>query len=79
MYNNMPIYHCFLQITLGDAGIQSATCTCPRGQYRCHHMACIYLYGVFNVSCTDVECYWKWRKAAKEVGDYLCDAVVLIN
>lgn len=46
-----------LQIWLTyDKGVQSTFCDCPRGQWRCHHMAAVMIHAVTNVSCTDREC-----------------------
>ena len=38
------IYCIFMQLGLGDDGIDYGRCSCPRGQCKCHHMACILLH-----------------------------------
>ncbi|VEN48783.1 unnamed protein product [Callosobruchus maculatus] len=49
-----------------DKEIMDATCTCPRGQYMCHHMAALAIFGYQNISVTDVSCQWSKKKP---VGD----------
>jgi len=65
----MTVY-CLIQIGLGSDGIEYGRCTCPRGQYKCHHMACILMHAMTNVSKTDQHCTWMKRKQAKEVRIY---------
>ncbi|KAJ8928938.1 hypothetical protein NQ314_018437 [Rhamnusium bicolor] len=49
-----------------DGAIKDASCTCPRGQYLCHHVAAVCLFGHHNISVTDVECRWAAKKSKKE-------------
>jgi uncharacterized Zn finger protein len=39
--------------------VATFSCTCPAGQYRCSHVACVLLHLAKNVSATDVTCMWK--------------------
>ena len=43
--------------------IQSTQCECPRGDHKCSHAAALYIYGIHNLSRTDVECQWKRKKS----------------
>ncbi|KAF5302631.1 hypothetical protein FQR65_LT19095 [Abscondita terminalis] len=45
--------------------IGSATCSCPRGQLVCHHMAAVILFCRYNVSVTDKSCSWQVMKKVK--------------
>lgn len=45
-----------------ELNFQEASCTCPRGQYLCHHMAALCLYAHYNVSSTQVTCRWNSRQ-----------------
>ena len=55
-----------LQIYLDDKMvIKSTKCECPRGAFKCSHAAALYIYGIRNLSRTDVECQWKKEKAPK--------------
>ncbi|KAJ8932039.1 hypothetical protein NQ314_015012 [Rhamnusium bicolor] len=57
---------CILQVNLfKDGAIKDASCTCPRGQYLCHHVAAVCLFGHHNISVTDVECRWAAKKVRK--------------
>ncbi|XP_031355360.1 uncharacterized protein LOC116179686 [Photinus pyralis] len=47
--------------------IESATCTCPRGLYLCHHMAALCVFARDNISVTDVACKWNVMKQKEEV------------
>jgi len=50
----------FLQIQLSDDfDITRGECACPRGKFKCHHMAALIVYGREKVSRTDVPCQWK--------------------
>ncbi|VEN40642.1 unnamed protein product [Callosobruchus maculatus] len=49
-----------------DWVIQSATCNCPRGQMRCHHMAALILFARDNISVTDKECVWSKPKQVRD-------------
>ncbi|KAJ8972176.1 hypothetical protein NQ314_000306 [Rhamnusium bicolor] len=58
---------CILQVNLfKDGAIKDASCTCPRGQYLCHHVAAVCLFGHHNISVTDVECRWAAKKSKEE-------------
>lgn len=57
-----------MQIGLGEEGIAYGRCSCARGQYLCHHIACVLIHAMFNVSCTDKDCVWKKRKQPEKVG-----------
>nr|CAI5832638.1 unnamed protein product [Callosobruchus analis] len=46
--------------------IKSATCNCPRGQLRCHHMAALILFARDNISVTDKECMWSKPKQLRD-------------
>ena len=35
------------------------SCDCPRGKFKCHHVAALLLWANKNVSCTDGPCQWK--------------------
>nr|CAH7751589.1 unnamed protein product [Callosobruchus chinensis] len=39
-----------------DWSLKSASCNCPRGQLRCHHMAALLLFARDKISVTDKEC-----------------------
>ncbi|KAL1506816.1 hypothetical protein ABEB36_006107 [Hypothenemus hampei] len=52
------IYTVEVSIDLKEQAILSATCTCPRGQALCHHIAALLYYTHYNVSSTDVEQKW---------------------
>ena len=39
------------------------TCTCERGQFRCHHMAVAMLHAYKSVSSTDQTCIWSRPKS----------------
>lgn len=57
-----------LQISLQDnETILSATCTCPRGEFKCHHVAATLIYCVKNVSKTDATCQWSRRKQVQQI------------
>ncbi|KAK4884502.1 hypothetical protein RN001_000773 [Aquatica leii] len=45
--------------------ISSASCECPRGQVRCHHMATLLLFGHYNYSSTDISCKWSAPKGSQ--------------
>ncbi|KAJ8955921.1 hypothetical protein NQ314_006827 [Rhamnusium bicolor] len=49
-----------------DGAIKDASCTCHRGQYLCHHVAAVCLFGHHNISVTDVECRWAAKKSKEE-------------
>ena len=43
--------------------IQSTQCECLREDHKCSHAAALYIYGIDNLSRTNVECQWKRKKA----------------
>ncbi|KAL3289332.1 hypothetical protein HHI36_022770 [Cryptolaemus montrouzieri] len=45
-----------------DKCIEEVSCTGPRGQLVCHHMAALSIFGYHNISVTDITCTWKSRK-----------------
>lgn len=47
--------------------VQRAECSCPRGQYRCHHMAVVLLHAMKSLSKTDREHTRNKRKSNEEV------------
>ncbi|XP_044765579.1 uncharacterized protein LOC123321862 [Coccinella septempunctata] len=47
--------------------IDHCSCSCPRGQFMCHHIACVLIHAHYNISTTDVPCMWVPR--ANEVED----------
>ncbi|KAG5864637.1 hypothetical protein JTB14_023426 [Gonioctena quinquepunctata] len=49
--------------------IESADCTCPRGQFMCHHMAALAIFGHYNVSVTDKACTWSSKKEAPSTSE----------
>ena len=46
--------------------VESANCTCPRGLFKCHHMAVLLLHAQKTVSKTDTECQWVKKKSQDE-------------
>ncbi|XP_031329694.1 uncharacterized protein LOC116160599 [Photinus pyralis] len=53
-----------VELIITKDGIESSTCTCPRGLYLCHHMAAVALFVHYNISITDTAC--SWVKSAQE-------------
>lgn len=49
-----------------DWTVQSHSCTCPRGQYICHHIGCLLLFARENISVTDQQCSWSAIKTTDE-------------
>ena len=63
------IFYCDkCRLAFGEDGIEYGHCSCAWDQYLCHHMACILIRAMFNVSCTDEDFVWKKWKQPKEVG-----------
>ncbi|KAF5273760.1 hypothetical protein FQR65_LT17082 [Abscondita terminalis] len=54
-------------IDVEDEVILHATCICPRGLVKCHHMVSLCIYAHHNVSITDQEC--AWAAPSKSVDD----------
>ncbi|KAK4885744.1 hypothetical protein RN001_002015 [Aquatica leii] len=50
-------YH--VEIVLKDSSPKEFRCECPRGQFKCHHIAAVLIYASKNISKTDVMCQWK--------------------
>ncbi|KAM7315155.1 uncharacterized protein ISCGN_004938 [Ixodes scapularis] len=46
--------------------VARATCNCPRGSLRCHHMAALLLFAHKNISCTDRACTWTMKTTSKD-------------
>ena len=61
----IDVYYNFLfRYTLKQNNmIKSSECKCPRRAYKCSHAAAPCIYGIYNLSRTDVECSWKKRNA----------------
>lgn len=59
-----------MQVYVDDArnidAKNAPSCTCERGQFRCHHMCVAMLHAYRHVSCTDKTCTWSRPKAAKD-------------
>ncbi|XP_030758057.1 uncharacterized protein LOC115883790 [Sitophilus oryzae] len=55
-----------VQVELNEDSIRKSECNCPRGQYLCHHVAALCIYGHYNISVTDTECRWTARKPKEE-------------
>ncbi|PFX29435.1 Exonuclease [Stylophora pistillata] len=47
--------------------IKNTECECPRGEFKCSHAAAIFIYGIHNLSRTDLECQWKRKRKAESV------------
>ncbi|XP_065944621.1 uncharacterized protein [Magallana gigas] len=46
--------------------VESSSCECPMGRYKCHHVAATLLYGYKKASKTDIKCSWlKHPKSAQ--------------
>lgn len=54
-------------VQLGEKSITSSRCDCPRGQYKCSHAATLIIFGIHNISRTDVECQWRKKKGPATV------------
>ncbi|CAL8300352.1 unnamed protein product [Merluccius merluccius] len=55
-------------VCTGDSGvINSTSCECPRGEYKCSHSAALMIWAIHNISSTDVECQWKKPNVPSEV------------
>jgi hypothetical protein len=62
----------FSQVTINDGEkLGAMSCTCPRGAYKCSHIACIMIHIAMNVSSTDTECAWR-----KVIVMLLCNVTV---
>ena len=61
-------HHLLFQVYLDDQlNIKSTECECPRGKFKCSHAAAIFIYGIHNLSRTDVECQWRRKKTVETV------------
>ena len=58
--NSCLLFHIHLN---EDMAIQSTQCECPRGDHKCSHVAALYIYGIHNLSRTDVERQLKRKKS----------------
>lgn len=59
----MKYWNHYFQITFDrEWMIENSECTCPRGQFMCHHMAALAIFGHHNVSVTDKACAWSSKK-----------------
>ncbi|XP_039301446.1 uncharacterized protein LOC111057119 isoform X2 [Nilaparvata lugens] len=38
--------------------VQNAECSCPRGKFKCHHIAALMIYANKNISATSGHCQW---------------------
>ncbi|CAI6353641.1 unnamed protein product [Macrosiphum euphorbiae] len=54
-----------VKIFFKDKNIDHASCTCPTGLTKCHHMVSLLLHGHTNISVTNIAWSWK-KKCAKE-------------
>ena len=52
---------------MGDKGIASTHCECPRGSFKCSHAAALAIFATHNIGPTDLECKWKKPTCGKEV------------
>ncbi|XP_067018182.1 uncharacterized protein [Acropora muricata] len=43
--------------------IKATDCECPRGKFKCSHAAALFIHGIHNLTCTDIECQWRKRKS----------------
>ena len=43
--------------------IKLTECECPRGAFKCSHVAALFIHGIYNLSRTYVECQWRKRKS----------------
>ena len=62
-----PSLHFIIQVSLHGSEIKSAECECPRGNYKCSHAAALIIYGIHNLSRTDIECQCKKPTAPNQV------------
>ena len=73
----MAFFALFLQIHLSlSMKVLSATCTCPRGKFRCHHIAVAVLHAQKIIASTDAECRWIKKKCQEET-KYVCRSSIL--
>ncbi|XP_018573228.1 uncharacterized protein LOC108912481 [Anoplophora glabripennis] len=47
-----------VSIDLKEQVVISNSCTCPRGQVVCHHLAALLYYAHYNISSTDIQRQW---------------------
>ncbi|KAK4887065.1 hypothetical protein RN001_003336 [Aquatica leii] len=60
---SMKNHTCNVEMLLDvNEGILEGTCTCPRCQVLCHHMAAVCFYAHYNISVTDIACAWSAPK-----------------
>ena len=46
------VYLYIIQIFLDESEIKSVDCECPRGNYKCSHVAALIIHGIHNLSQT---------------------------
>ncbi|CAI6359848.1 unnamed protein product [Macrosiphum euphorbiae] len=59
-----------VKIFFKDKNIEHASCTCPTGLTKCHHMVSLLLHGHNNISVTDISCSWS-KKSVRENDEVL--------
>ncbi|XP_046570175.1 uncharacterized protein LOC124278516 [Haliotis rubra] len=59
-----------VQIELNDLyGTDVTRCDCPMGNFYCHHVAAVLLFGYKRASKTDVKCSWLKKPKSKMRAD----------
>ncbi|KAL7393500.1 hypothetical protein ABVT39_011751 [Epinephelus coioides] len=49
-----------VSIRMGDDGtLLSSACDCARGEFKCSHASALAIFGMWEISSTDVECQWR--------------------
>ncbi|XP_039297261.1 uncharacterized protein LOC111057589 [Nilaparvata lugens] len=48
-----------------DGSVQHSNCTCPRGNFKCHHMAAVMIYAHKNIPSTSADCRWSRVKTVE--------------
>lgn len=44
---------------MGERGIVSTFCECPKGSFKCSHAAAVCISAIHHLSATDQDCQWK--------------------
>ncbi|KAL1488404.1 hypothetical protein ABEB36_014878 [Hypothenemus hampei] len=52
------MYTVEVNIDLKAQEVSAFSCTCPRGQVVCHHLAALLYFAHYNISATDIERRW---------------------
>ena len=47
--------------------IRSTECECLMGEFRCSHVAAMFIYGLHNLSRTGGECQWQCKRSVEPV------------